>query len=222
MNPSLSPDPLPRDVPGLLVAMVVLAGLFVWSWWRRRQGGSPLAPGVVWPLAGVAFLIFAAVVSRKLGPAKEPSASAASWPVVTGRVVRSVMRTSPVGTSGHDWNSTPRGPGVGIRFGKSRYLDLLYRFEVEGRGYEGSYVTPGNFRVGEQDESLARRYPQGRLVPVHYNPADPSDAVLDPVAVRPGDNSMPWKLAVVAVGCFVLAWWDGRPRIVNRLDGEWE
>lgn len=222
MKPLLSPDAPPKDVPGLLVAMAVLAGLFMWSWWRRRQGRSPLAPPVVWPSAGIAILIFAAVVSRKLGWAKELSTSAARWPVVTGRVVRSVMRTSPVGTSGHDWNSTRRGSGVGIRFENDRYLDLLYRFEVEGRSYEGSHVTPGNFRVGEQDEALARRFPEGRLVPVHYNPVNPSDAVLDPVAARPGDSSMPWKLALVAVGCFVLAWWDQRPRVVTRLDEEWE
>jgi hypothetical protein len=222
MNRLLSPDAPPKDVPGMLVATVALAVLFVWSWWRRRQGRSPLAVPVVWPLAGVVCLVLAVVVSRKLDRAKELSSSAARWPVVTGRVVRSVMRTPPVGTSGHDWNSTRRGSGVGIRFENNRYLDLLYRFEVEGRTYEGSHVTPGNFRVGEQDESLARRFPEGKTVPVHYNPANPSDAVLDPVAVRPGDPSMPWKLATVAVGLFVLAWWDQRPRVVTRLDGEWE
>ena len=200
----------------------MLVGLFAWSWWRRRQGRSSLAAAVVWPFAGVACLVLAVVVSRKLDRSKELSLSAARWPVVTGRVVRSVMRTPPVGTSGHDWNSTPRGSGVGIRFENNRYLDLLYRFEVEGRTYEGSYVTPGNFRVGEQEEALARRFPEGKTVPVHYNPANPSDAVLDPVAVRPGDLSMPWKLAFVAVGFFALAWWDQRPRVVTRLDEEWE
>ncbi len=222
MNQLITQDAPTRNVPGLLVATVALVGLFSWSWWRRRQGRSSLAAPVVWPLAGLVCLVVAGVVSRKLDRAMELSTSTARWPVVTGRVVRSVMRTPPVGTSGHDWNSTRRGSGVGIRFENNRYLDLLYRFEVEGRSYEGSYVTPGNFRVGEQEESLARRFPEGKPVAVHYNPANPSDAVLDPVSVRPGDRSMPWKFVAVSFGLFALGWWDRRPRVVTRLDAEWE
>lgn len=219
MNPLISPDAPTRDVPGILVAWVALVALFSWSWWRRRRGRSSLAPSIVWLMAGVLCLGFAVVVSAKLGSAKGNSSAAARWPVVTGVVVRSVVRTLQPGSMNR-WNAATRGSGIGIRFDNDRYLDLLYRYEVDGRRHEGSMVTPGNFRVGDQEEVLARRFPEGARVQVHYNPADPSDAVLDPVAVHPGDASMPWKLVPVAIGLFALAWWDGRARVVTQLDEE--
>lgn len=218
MIPLISSSAPPKDVPGELVTLVALFGFFAWSWWRHRQGKPPLAPPIVWPVGGFIGLVAAGVFTLQLNKAKEKSSEAARWPVVTGRVVRSVLRTAPL---------EPRQPlessgrsGINLHFADSQYLDLLYRYKVDGRDYEGSFVTPGNFRVGDQEKALARRFPEGLQVPVFYHPTNPSIAVLDPVGLRPGDALMPWKIAVFSVGLFVLGWWDRRPRVVTSAAEE--
>jgi Protein of unknown function (DUF3592) len=214
MMPFLASSAPPKDVPGELVALAALFGLFAWSWWRRRQGEPSLAPALVWPLGGLIGLVVAGVISQRLNTAKAQSSEAARWPVVTGRVVRSVLRTAPV---------EPRLPseayqqsGLNLQIPESQRLDLLYRYQVDHRNYEGSVVTPGNLRIGDQEKTLALRFPEGLAVPVYYNPTNPAVAVLDPVALQTGNTSLPWTIALFSVGLFVLGWWDRRPTPIRQ------
>jgi hypothetical protein len=66
-------------------------------------------------------------------------------------------------------------------FGVFYKLALSYRYEVDGISYQGDRVQFGPARVtaGELIESLATRYPPGAEVDVHYDPNDPSTAVIE-------------------------------------------
>jgi hypothetical protein len=63
---------------------------------------------------------------------------------------------------------------------------VTYRYRVAGREYEGSDVWPGRIRPHAADgarryvEQFLREYPEGATVEVHYDPAEPSRAFLEP------------------------------------------
>ena len=56
-----------------------------------------------------------------------------------------------------------------------------YVYEVQGRRYLGDRFTFDDLEVGSRRtlDSLTRRFAPGTSVVVHYNPKDPSSAVLD-------------------------------------------
>jgi Protein of unknown function (DUF3592). len=68
---------------------------------------------------------------------------------------------------------------------------VAYRYSVDGQPYRNDRVTfgpvvapdsivPSLDRSSRADPDLARRYPNGSPVKVHYNPSDPADSVLVP------------------------------------------
>jgi len=79
-----------------------------------------------------------------------------SWPSVEGVVTRSsiVKRGGQRSTSGF-----------------SPFLELSYRYEVEGRQLEGSRVDFGDLGKEKRPQELERRYPVGTRVTVFYDPA---------------------------------------------------
>ena len=94
----------------------------------------------------------------------QASASTA-WPQVDGRV-----RTSEV-----EYRTDSDGDG-------SYYAEVLYGYTVEGVEYYANRVAYGDF--GSSDPGFAKRtvnrYPAGSAVMVHYDPASPERAVLEP------------------------------------------
>jgi hypothetical protein len=57
--------------------------------------------------------------------------------------------------------------------------DIAYRYEVDGRSYAGSQTNIRKVsRERDTVERLLARYPVGAAVSVHYNPADPAEAML--------------------------------------------
>jgi hypothetical protein len=96
----------------------------------------------------------------------------ASWPSVEGSLV---------------------GPRVtwsgGVRDGGARqwYVELHYRYEVEGTAYRSRRFSLGDGTRatglwGSEDEAraTAREYRAGQPLTVYYDPGDPSSAVLEP------------------------------------------
>lgn len=96
------------------------------------------------------------------------SRKARSWPVVTGKVVeRTVGPSTTTGAS---------RPG--------RYFEprVTYDYTVDGKPYQGHRI---GVATEAYDEAQARRVVDELpdAVEVHYNPGDPSDAVLRPSSI---------------------------------------
>ncbi|MCB9866046.1 MAG: DUF3592 domain-containing protein [Phycisphaerales bacterium] len=96
------------------------------------------------------------------------------WPSVIGEVIRSSVRqradhTPPVhhGVAAGTWTYEP---------------EITYCYTVEGTEYTASGVTATRVSTSRSAsaESVVARYPVGRRVKVHYNPADPGEALLEP------------------------------------------
>ena len=95
--------------------------------------------------------------------------SSRSWPVVEGRVTASSIESK----RGNKHNHKPS---------KTQYVPRVsYTYDVNGTTYTSSRIrtvtTTSNVRALAEGDLAA--YPKGGLVKVHYNPTDPSQALLD-------------------------------------------
>ena len=86
-----------------------------------------------------------------------------SWPATDGEILSSVVR--------EDTDED----------GTSYFGDVTYRYFVADVAYTSDNVSFGQYG-GERDhaEEIVARYPAGSGVTVHYDPADPETAVLEP------------------------------------------
>lgn len=113
------------------------------------------------------------------------SRRAAGWPLVRGTVL--ISGSEQVGNSGS---------------GKGSYAPVVeYRYRVNGVDYVSRQIKLGVVTSASKAYAtkVAARYPKGKEIDVHYDPANPSNAALE--------NSMGfyWLLLAVAVGCFAIA-----------------
>ncbi|HLM58000.1 MAG TPA: DUF3592 domain-containing protein [Pyrinomonadaceae bacterium] len=99
---------------------------------------------------------------------------------VVFRKARAVRRWSPVAATVIEseavWGRTTRG-------GRTAWTwlpRLTYQYEVGGRVYQGRRIAFYKRRTGFGAQELVARHPVGSLVQVHYDPARPEEAVLDP------------------------------------------
>jgi hypothetical protein len=115
------------------------------------------------------------------------SKEAAGWPVTRGTVAISSTETV------HQWD---RGRDLILH---APVVEFTYR--VHGHEYRSRQITLGAKLAGTRSlaEQIAARYPQGSAVEVHYDSANPSNAVLQ-VA-----SSIGWLLLVLALFCFGVA-----------------
>jgi len=92
----------------------------------------------------------------------------AGWPKTRGRVVTS------------DVESLDSGPSNDITSKSIRTCPhIVYRYEVRGTSYECDRITLGRApRRNYQIPGMLLRYPVGATVQVRYDPADPSNAVV--------------------------------------------
>jgi hypothetical protein len=84
-------------------------------------------------------------------------------------------------------------------------LALHYRYEVGGTSYEGDRVQFGPARVTAREliETLAAKYPPGAQVDIHYDPNDPSTAVLETSDEMAQQNG--WRIGFFLAGPFLLS-----------------
>lgn len=119
--------------------------------------GTLCTVGVVF--GGVGFLIYRTFArSRALGVA------AKTWPSTTGKVSKGFVEVS---TSDTSTSYTPK---------------VIYEFTVDSQLYCGDTVRTGivvmrGGYLGAQQ--IVDRYPEGSTVTVYYNPANPSQCVLE-------------------------------------------
>ena len=108
------------------------------------------------------------------------SLASVHWPKAAGMVVSSLTtRTAPTqDTIGRRMGDHPRLPDYAT-FGTNTKIG----YAVEGREYTTNVLHFGQ-TLGSSDRSdaalLALRYPEGKEVPVSYNPSSPSVAVMNP------------------------------------------
>lgn len=93
------------------------------------------------------------------------------WPTVVGTVVASAVesfRTLSAGSGGTKTHVT------------MYRASILYSYEVDGRRYSSRQVRREELAGGEDlVRSTVAKFPAGSSVPVHYNPSNPADAVLE-------------------------------------------
>jgi|SRR5579862_6309232 hypothetical protein len=109
------------------------------------------------------------------------------WPTVPGTVLA---------------DEVERRQGPFLMFYK---LMLRYRYEVGGNSYEGDRIQFGPARVTAKQliEMLAEKYPPGAQVNVHYDPNDPSTAVLETSEEMAQQNR--WRIWFFFAGPFLFS-----------------
>lgn len=87
---------------------------------------------------------------------------AASWPSTRGIVLLSHLEARR-SSKGHFVN----------------YPVVMYQYHVDGSSFESQKVSPGMAWGGTGAVKVVERYPMGSQVTVFYNPAQPSEALLE-------------------------------------------
>jgi hypothetical protein len=111
-----------------------------------------------------------------------------NWPVADGKILTAIVAKKSYPTTGifH----VPR---------------VHYSYAVAGRQYQGDVICPGieQFGLGSelQAQACIDRYPVGATVPVHYDPADPSVALLQATQIGGMRNIVGGSIALVLGVC---------------------
>lgn len=126
-------------------------------------------------LCGLGFVLLAVGIAAYggIGLGQSRIAATARWPKTSGRIVSSEVGMAVIKTG-----RVRRATDV---------ANIYYTYTVDGREFkcDGLRVVPMFHPTPEGTaEELVRRYPVGRRVDVYYDPSDPSDALLTPVAAE--------------------------------------
>ncbi|MBV8210959.1 MAG: DUF3592 domain-containing protein [Burkholderiaceae bacterium] len=121
---------------------------------------GPSLFSIVFIAIGAGILYYARGVAAK-------AKKSLSWPSIEGVISHSaVLMRTQTSSSGNTL---------------MYQADVAYRYKVKGQDYSSSRITLMDYSstTGHAQDVVAR-YPDGSTVAVYYNPADPSDAVLEP------------------------------------------
>jgi hypothetical protein len=147
-------------------------------------------PGAV--VQGVLFFTAAGLLMTLfLVSSLRRSLASARWPTTTGKILSSIAEQHRALASGG------RGRTVAVW---SPVVEYSYR--AQGGDHHGCRVAFGGDVAGSRDlaEAIAARYPAGREVTVHFDPDNPSFAVLEPRV------AFAWPTLVLTVVFFAAAW----------------
>lgn len=156
--------------------------------------------GRVFPLI---FLLFGAGALFLGVRDLDRAGASADWPAVRGTVESSRVESST------DDDGTTYG------------AEVLVRYEVAGAEYLSNRVRFGEFSSSDPGpaQRTVRRYPVGAEVAVHYDPADPELAVLEP-GVHGASWALPgFGLVFLAAG-LLMAWYLPRRMRATRAQRE--
>jgi hypothetical protein len=139
-------------------------------------------------IATIFFLLVGAMLIRKSNRYRRIAATAAQWPIVTGKVVSSEVIKHAGSDSGDYF--VPR---------------VHYVYQVDGTSRSGRVIRAGLDDRGYRREQQARddvaRYGVGSTVPVRYDPQNPADAILELGQIGAGNNLLAGVLLMlVGVG----------------------
>lgn len=200
-----SPPP-PAWAGATILGVMVAAGLaaFTHREWARHV---PFAQGT-WFWIGLIAAPFVALVGVALLVKLLEVRRAAWWTTTMGRIVRS-------GTEAN------RRVGAGRETRVSTVPAVEYEFSAGGRTWRGHRIAIREDIGGANTAATIARYPAGAVVSVHYDPANPANAVLErelPKGMGKGLASLLVIVAALAAGGTWLAT-DGPAVVTGLLPG---
>jgi len=113
-------------------------------------------------IVGFVLLILNAVFIGVIYFMRKKMATVSQWPFTMGTVMMSTIEQRSSGESGY-----------------TDYPVVQYSYQVNGQAYQSMKLAPGPEVGGSGAHKVAARYPSGAQVMVFYDPANPSDAVLE-------------------------------------------
>ncbi len=142
---------------------------------------------IIGTILGLACLAGGFALWQYVGkPMRARAAASVKWPVTDGEITRSQLN-----------REEPK------RDKKAMFsMTVAYAYTLDGKNLEGHRVWFGDhFSTSDPDhfQAAVKRYPVGTAVKVFYDPADPSDSVLEP-----GSN---WSASIwylVGIGLMVF------------------
>lgn len=149
---------------------------------------------------GIAFVLAAhgAVRFYLASTTRSKEKAAASWPQVMGTVHFSFVGTQHVATGSSSRSST-----------ETRHAPRVsYTYDVDGKEFKSTRIGFGNYsrRSADAGRKVAERYPKGADVSVHYNPAKPSEAVLE-LSSSNTNSTYALSLLTLAVSAALFVVW---------------
>jgi hypothetical protein len=167
--------PLPLVWLYAIAAAVLIAGLAIvavfWNVSAILEGLEGYFPEKAF-LPGLAFFTLGGLmVLAMLWASRRQVAEASGWPQTSGRIVTSTVEHYRQRVGG-------ARTGTLVTF----YEPVIeYSYRVDDREYHSTQLSFGGKAAGSQEiaEARAARYPLGSEVTVHYDPKNPSNAVLD-------------------------------------------
>jgi Protein of unknown function (DUF3592) len=139
-------------------------------------------------LIPAAFVALGGVFALKSVSLRRQGRACAQWPVASGRILEAHAEVKFVE------NDNDRRHRDDQFFGAT----VSYAYQVGGRDYRSTRLYVGRPVFGGSPkfaQDITTKYPSGASVPVFYNPANPAEAMLEPL------NFANAKLALmVAVG----------------------
>lgn len=212
------PRGLGLGVLGLIAAIAVVSYVVPWLMIHTGEELSQHLPVpsragmIVFAGAGCIFLLWLMAALRA------QQTAALEWPNVKGKIVRSRIEAF------RDRDGTVTNPRISFR------AVILYQYRVNDRLYQSDRINFGGRSTGRVRSvsvdrpdvpivdytdgrasaftpprgmvELVQRFPEGEEIDVYYDPAQPTSAVLDPLA-----SGTQWVLIAVALGCVAVALW---------------
>lgn len=105
------------------------------------------------------------------------------WQATVGRIVES--RNAARDVRARDSSLIGRSDGGAATVvstdtvDRKNFADIAYEYAVAGRTYTSPRVAPGADPGNLDVVALLQRYPRGKVVTVHYDPAAPGDSILE-------------------------------------------
>jgi hypothetical protein len=188
-DPPASPTVLYAIAAGVLLAGFAVVITFtrvseIIDWLEPWFPPGAFVPGVLFFTAAGLVTLLSLLSNRRA------AITAARWPTAAGTVLSSTARSRRV-----------LAPGRGNQTMEVWSPLVEFSYRVGERDYHGARIAFGAAVSGGRDlaEATVARYPTGSAVTVHYDPANPSFAVLE-TRVAFG-----WTSALVTVGFFAAA-----------------
>lgn len=113
-------------------------------------------------IIGFVLLILNAVFLGVIYFMRKKMAAVSQWPSTMGTVMMSTIERRSSGEGGY-----------------TDYPVVQYSYQINGQAYQSMKLAPGPEVGGSGARKVTAKYPSGAQVMVFYDPANPSDAVLE-------------------------------------------